>query len=40
MFRLTAENKLKVDTIKVDLKDIEKLWAMEVADGKRLVVII
>lgn len=40
MFQLVAENKLKVDTIKVDLKDIEKLWEMEVADGKRLVVII
>ena len=40
MFQLAAENKLKADTIKVDLKDIEKLWEMEVADGKRLVVII
>ena len=40
MFQLVAENKLKVDTIKVHLKDIEKLWEMEVADGKRLVVII
>lgn len=40
MFRLAAENKLKVDTIKVDLKDIEKLWEMAVPDGKRLVVII
>lgn len=40
MFQLAAENKLKADTIKVDLKDIEKLWEMEVADGKRLVVIV
>jgi len=40
MFRLAAENKLKVDTVKVDLKDIEKLWELEITDGKRLVVII
>ncbi len=40
MFQLAAENKLKVDTIKVNLKDIEKLWEMEVTDGKRLVVVI
>ena len=38
MFRLLAENKLKVDTISMSLKDIEKLWEMEVSDGKRLVV--
>lgn len=40
MFQLAAENKLKVDTIKVNLKDIEQLWEMEVTDGKRLVVVI
>ena len=38
MFQLLAENKLKVDTVSVSLKDIEKLWGMEVSDGKRLVV--
>ncbi|HLK28003.1 MAG TPA: zinc-binding alcohol dehydrogenase family protein [Puia sp.] len=40
MFQLAAEGKLKVDTINVALKDIGKLWEMEVTDGKRLVVII
>ena len=40
MFRLAAGNKLKVDTLCVDLKDIEKLWEMDVPDGKRLVVTI
>ena len=40
MFQLAADGKLKVDTVNVNLKDIEKLWNMEVVDGKRLVVII
>jgi NADPH:quinone reductase-like Zn-dependent oxidoreductase len=40
MFQLAADNKLKIETISVNLKDIEKLWDMEVTDGKRLVVII
>ncbi len=40
MFKLAAENKLKVDTVKVDLKDIENLWDMEIASGKRLVVMM
>jgi hypothetical protein len=40
MFQLAAENKLKVDTIPVSLNDIEKLWEMQVPDGKRLVVMI
>ena len=38
MFQLAADNKLKVETVNVNLKDIEKLWEMEVPDGKRLVV--
>jgi NADPH:quinone reductase-like Zn-dependent oxidoreductase len=38
MFQLAADNKLKVETEKVSLTDIEKLWDMEVPDGKRLVV--
>lgn len=38
MFKLAAASKLKVDTISVSLQDIEKLWDMEVPDGKRLVV--
>jgi NADPH:quinone reductase-like Zn-dependent oxidoreductase len=38
MFRLAVNNKLKVETLSVSLEDIEKLWDMEVPDGKRLVV--
>ena len=38
MFQLAADNKLKVETEKVGLPDIEKLWSMEVPDGKRLVI--
>jgi NADPH:quinone reductase-like Zn-dependent oxidoreductase len=40
MFQLAADRKLKVETIKIHLKDIETLWNLEVQDGKRLVVII
>ncbi len=40
MFQLAADKKLRIDTVRVDLKDIEQLWDMEVSDGKRLVVII
>jgi len=40
MFQLVAGNKLKVDVVKVKLEDIEKLWDMEVPDGRRLVVSI
>lgn len=39
-FRLAAQNKLAVDTVSVDLKEIERLWDMDLPDGKRLVVII
>ena len=38
MFQLAADNKLKVETVNVNLEDIEKLWDMEVPDGKRLVI--
>ena len=38
MFQLAANNKLKVETEIISLHDIEKLWDMEVSDGKRLVV--
>jgi NADPH:quinone reductase-like Zn-dependent oxidoreductase len=38
MFELAAADKLKVETIDVKLEDIEKLWEMDVKDGKRLVV--
>jgi len=40
MFQLVADNILKVDTIKVSLTEIEKLWDMAAPDGKRLVVTI
>lgn len=40
MFASAADHKLKVDTESVRLADIEKLWDMDVADGKRLVVMI
>ncbi len=40
MFVLVTEGKLKVDVESVPLADIEKLWAKEVPDGKRLVVMI
>jgi NADPH:quinone reductase-like Zn-dependent oxidoreductase len=40
MFQLAADNKLKVETVNVNIKDIERLWDMQVPDGKRLVVTI
>ncbi|MGA7192125.1 MAG: zinc-binding alcohol dehydrogenase family protein [Anaerolineales bacterium] len=40
MFQLAADKKLEVDTISVNLKDIEKLWDTDVPDGKRLVITI
>ena len=40
MFRLAAEGKLKVETVAVPLAEIEKLWAVNVSDGRRLVVRI
>jgi NADPH:quinone reductase-like Zn-dependent oxidoreductase len=40
IFQLAADKKIKVDTQNVALADIEKLWDMEVAEGKRLVVMI
>ena len=38
MFQLTADGKLKVETIEVKLKDIAELWNLDVPDGRRLVV--
>ncbi|MES2267068.1 MAG: zinc-binding alcohol dehydrogenase family protein [Bacteroidota bacterium] len=40
MFQLAADGKLKIETIKVDLKDIEKVWDMDIDGGKRLVILI
>jgi hypothetical protein len=40
MFLLAAQNKLKVNIEEVSIADIEKMWNAEVADGRRLVVVI
>jgi NADPH:quinone reductase-like Zn-dependent oxidoreductase len=40
MFLLAAQNKLQVNVETTGLIDIEKAWNIEVADGKRLVVIV
>lgn len=40
MFLLASKNILKVNIEKVNLSDIEKMWNVEVPDGKRLVVMI
>jgi NADPH:quinone reductase-like Zn-dependent oxidoreductase len=38
MFQLAADGKLKVDTISVNIADIDKIWDLEVSNGQRLVV--
>lgn len=40
MFQLAAAHKLKVETVSVELKHIEKIWDTELSGGKRLVVTI
>lgn len=40
MFQLAADGKLKVETTAVPLADIEKLWDVDVPDGRRLVIRI
>lgn len=40
MFQLAVDQKLKIETQNVALRDIETLWDMDVPDGKRLVVRI
>jgi NADPH:quinone reductase-like Zn-dependent oxidoreductase len=40
MFQLAADGKLKAGTTPVRLRDIEKLWEVDVPDGGRLVVRI
>jgi NADPH:quinone reductase-like Zn-dependent oxidoreductase len=40
MFELAAANKLKIETISVKLKDIDQLWNLNVAGGRRLVVTV
>lgn len=40
MFQLAADGKLTVETVDVELRDIEHLWEAPVPDGKRMVVRI
>jgi NADPH:quinone reductase-like Zn-dependent oxidoreductase len=40
MFRLAAQKKLVVDTVTTNIKDIGRIWDVDVPGGKRLVVII
>ncbi|WP_316834651.1 zinc-binding alcohol dehydrogenase family protein [Pedobacter nutrimenti] len=40
MFQLSAEGKLKVQTLTHRLDDISTLWNLDIPDGKRLVVVI
>ncbi len=40
MFQLAADNKLKIETVNIPLKDIETAWEMNIDGGKRLVVVI
>ncbi|ADB39826.1 quinone oxidoreductase family protein [Spirosoma linguale] len=38
MFQLAADGKLKVDTVMVDLSEIESIYNVAISDGKRLVI--
>ena len=40
VFQLAADNKLKIETVTVDLKYIEEYWDINLEGGKRLVVLI
>jgi NADPH:quinone reductase-like Zn-dependent oxidoreductase len=40
MFQLAADGKLTIETVEVELRDIEQLWDADVPDGKRVVVRI
>ncbi|MBL7734212.1 MAG: zinc-binding alcohol dehydrogenase family protein [Chitinophagaceae bacterium] len=40
MLQLTAEGKLKIETVNIPLRDIEKVWDMNIEGGKRLVALI
>ncbi|MDJ1495075.1 zinc-binding alcohol dehydrogenase family protein [Cytophagaceae bacterium DM2B3-1] len=40
MFQLAADNKLKVDTMSIPLKEIEQVWYTDISSGTRLVVEI
>lgn len=40
MFQLAVNNKLKVNTVSMALKDIEKIWEVEISSNGRLIVFI
>ena len=40
MLQLAADGKLKIDTVALDLKDIEAAWDKEIPSGKRLVIVM
>lgn len=40
MFNLAADGKLKIDTVTVKLEEIGKAWDVDLAGGKRLVVLV
>ncbi len=40
MFQLAADGKLKMDTVSVELSEIENVWNMSIDGGKRLVILI
>jgi D-arabinose 1-dehydrogenase-like Zn-dependent alcohol dehydrogenase len=40
MLELAADKKIKLGTEEIRLSDIEKIWDMEIQDGKRLVVMV
>ncbi|WP_248282128.1 zinc-binding dehydrogenase [Mucilaginibacter robiniae] len=39
MLQLASEGKIKVDVETIGISDMESIWEMEVADGKRLVAL-
>jgi len=40
MFELAASKKLVIETVSLDIKEIEKAWDMDIPSGKRLVITI
>ncbi|HXB93001.1 MAG TPA: hypothetical protein VNU72_11955, partial [Puia sp.] len=40
MFRLAANGTLKIGTVPIAMTDIEKVWDVNLSDGKRLVIQI
>ncbi|MEO8534548.1 MAG: zinc-binding alcohol dehydrogenase family protein [Flavobacterium sp.] len=40
MFELAVSQKLIIETVSINIKDIEKVWDMNIPDGKRLVITI